>query len=36
MDAKQIEEAIKASAPDKKSADTFEAMLASGKLIIVS
>ena len=36
MDAKQLEEAIKASAPDKKSADTFEAMLASGKLIIVS
>ena len=36
MDTKKIEEAIKASAPDKKSADTFENMLASGKLIIVS
>ncbi len=36
MDAKEIEQAIKASAPDKKSADTFEQMLASGKLIILS
>ena len=36
MDAKQLEEAIKASAPDKESLNTFEQMLASGKLIIVS
>jgi hypothetical protein len=36
MDAKELEEAIKASAPDNASAKTLEAMLASGKLIILS
>ena len=33
--AGQIADAIKASAPDKASADSFEAMLASGKIIIM-
>ena len=32
----EIEEAIKASAPNKESLNTFEEMLASGKLVIVS
>jgi hypothetical protein len=38
MDEKTIQpvsDAIKASAPDKASADSFEAMLASGKIIIM-
>jgi len=33
--AQEIADAIKASAPDKASADSFEAMLASGKIIIM-
>ena len=34
--SKAVTEAIKASAPDKASLDSFEAMLASGKIIIMS
>ena len=35
MDAKAIEEAIIASAPDKQAADSFKDMVKEGKIILM-